>query len=369
MSFILFFAVLVVLILVHELGHFLVAKSFGIRVEEFGIGYPPRAFTLGTLKGTTYTINWLPFGGFVRIFGEQYDREYAPEERKEAFVHKSKMAQALVLLAGVGFNLLFAWLLFTSTLMMGAPTAIEESEAAGLDTHLIVSSVVVGSPADAAGLVAGDEIVGIQTKEATLDTLYPNSAAAFIQSEPGKVITISYIHDTTSGVVERVQVSPAHGVLVESPATPAVGIAMALVANQALPFFTALTQGFLNTIAALQTVSVGLFSFIVSTVTGSADWSQVAGPIGIAGLVGDASSVGFVYLLYFTAFISVNLAVINLLPLPALDGGRLLFIMIETIMRKPIGTRVSTAFNVIGFTLLIVLMVVVTYHDILRLFV
>ncbi|QSH39494.1 RIP metalloprotease RseP [Candidatus Kaiserbacteria bacterium] len=367
MSFILFVAILVILIVVHELGHFLVAKLFGIRVEEFGIGYPPRAFTIGTFGHTTYTINWLPFGGFVRIFGERHDEEYTDTERKQAFVHAPKIKQAAVLFAGILFNLVFAWFLFTLTLFMGAPTAIDESEAAGLETRLIVSSVVAGSPAGLAGLVAGDEIVAIETPKATLETLLPSEAATFIQERAGKQIALSYIRDSETQKIENVTVTPAHGVLNETPGTPAVGISMALVADKSLSFGEAIVGGFTTTVVALKTVTLGLGAFIVSAVTGNADWAQIAGPVGIAGLIGDASSVGIVYLLYFTAFISVNLAVINLLPLPALDGGRLLFVLIESITRRPINEKIGTVFNVLGFTLLILLMVVVTYHDVARL--
>ena len=368
MSAVLFIAVLVVLIVVHELGHFLVAKFFGIRVDEFGVGYPPRAFTLGTWAGTTYTINWLPFGGFVRIFGESHAQTYTPQEKKVAFVHKPRYAQALVLVAGVVFNLIFAWMLFTATLMIGAPTSISEADAAGKDTQLVISSVVSGSPADAVGLEAGDEIVGIESDGVALETLYPSTTAAFIQEHAGSSLTLTYIRDPKTDVVHTVSLTPAHGVLDETPGTPAVGVAMALVAEQSLSLFEALPAAFVATWNALKTVTVGILGFFAAAFTGTANWGEVAGPIGIAGLVGDASSVGFVYLLYFTAFISVNLAVINLLPLPALDGGRLVFIAIEAIRRKPISEKVATLLNVIGFTIIIVLMLIVSYHDILRLF-
>jgi regulator of sigma E protease len=368
MSIVLFIAVLVVLIVVHELGHFLVAKLFNIRVEEFGIGYPPRAFTIGVRGDTTYTLNWLPFGGFVRIFGERHSEDYSAKDEKVAFVHKSRPVQAAVLFAGVLFNLIFAWFLFTATLMMGAPTAIDEVDAAGEDTRLIVSSVVAGSPADSAGIAAGDEIVSVSSGEETLAELTPSNTAVFIQERPGERIVISYIRDPDARTVEDVQITPAHGVLNENPGTPAVGIAMALVADRSLPLGAALVQGFTGTLRALEVVTVGLVSFFASAATGSADWAQVAGPIGIAGLVGDASSVGIVYLLYFTAFISVNLAVINLIPIPALDGGRLLFLAIEAAMRKPIHEKIATTFNLVGFTLIIILMVVVTYYDIAKLF-
>ncbi|MAZ67480.1 hypothetical protein CL652_01780 [bacterium] len=367
MSIVLFIAVLVVLIVVHELGHFLVAKLFGIRVDEFGIGYPPRAFTIGKRGDTTYTINWLPFGGFVRIFGERHDQNYSAREIRQAFVHKSRFIQAAVLIAGVLFNFIFAWILFSTTLMMGAPTAIDEADAAGFDTRLIVSSIVPGSPADVAGLAAGDELVSMRTGDDSLEGMTPSQAARFIQERPGENVTIEYIRDTDTRTVENVQVSPAHGVLGDSPGTPAIGMAMALVADRSLPVWEALSQGLAGTFRAFEVVTVGLVGFFASAVTGAADWSQVAGPIGIAGLVGDASSVGIVYLLYFTAFISVNLAVINLIPLPALDGGRLLFVVIEAVRRKPISEKVATVFNFVGFTLIIALMVVVTYYDIAKL--
>ena len=368
MSFLLFIVVLVILIVVHELGHFFVAKWFGIRVDEFGIGYPPRAFTLGTFRKTTYTINWLPFGGFVRIFGESNNAAYSSQERKEAFVHKPRIVQAAVLFAGIAFNILFAWLLFSATLMLGAPTAIDEADAAGVPTRLIVSSVVVGSPASAAGIVPGDEIVALRADGESLGTLYPSAAAMFIQERGGEMLTLEYMRDAKTGETQSVRVTPAHGVLNESPGTPAIGMAMALVADQSLSLPAAMVEGFKNTVAAVYTVTVGLSTFLFAAVTGNADWSHVAGPIGIASLVGDASSVGLVYLLYFTACISVNLAIINLLPVPALDGGRLLFIAIEAIRRKPMSEKIANAVNVLGFTLLIVLMVVVTYHDIIRLF-
>lgn len=367
MSIVLFIAVLVVLIVVHELGHFLIAKLFRIRVDEFGIGYPPRAFTLGTHGDTTYTLNWLPFGGFVRIFGERHNRAYSSQEKEQAFVYKPRIVQAAVLAGGVVFNVLFAWLLFTATFLIGTPMTIDESEAAGVDTRLVVSSVIAGSPADVAGLVAGDEIVSLRSGEQTLADPTPETASAFIQARPGEDVVISYVRDLEARRVEAVRIIPAHGVLSESPGTPAVGIAMALVTDRALPLGEALTEGLTATAYALKAVTVGLLGFFASALTGTVDWAQVAGPIGIAGLVGEASSVGLVYLLYFTAFISINLAIINLLPLPALDGGRLVFVAIEALLRKPINERITTALNVVGFALIIFLMVVVTYHDILNL--
>ncbi len=371
MSVVLFIVVLVVLIVVHELGHFWVAKWFGIRVDEFGVGYPPRAVVLGRIKETLYTLNWLPFGGFVRIFGEQHDSSMTPEERQRAFIHKPRIVQAVVLAAGIVCNILFAWVLFTATLMLGAPTAIEENQLTpDTDARLIVSTVTVGSPAEVAGLQAGDEIVAVASDAEQLDTLVlvPSDVSAFIKAHAGDSIAITYERNNDDAVVTRtVDLAPAHGVLDATPGVPAVGIGMALVAERALPIHEALVSGFVETMTALANVTVGLTAFFMQAATGSVQWEQIAGPVGIAALVGDASTVGFVYLLYFTAFISINLAVINLLPLPALDGGRLLFVAIEAITNRPINYTVALALNVIGFGLIMLLMIVVTYHDIARL--
>tara|TARA_B100000745_G_scaffold58094_1_gene34425 strand:- start:17292 stop:18389 length:1098 start_codon:yes stop_codon:yes gene_type:complete len=364
MSFALFIGVLVILIVVHECGHFLVAKLFGIRVDEFGVGYPPRAFTLGRRGDTTYTLNWLPFGGFVKIFGERNDITYSEEEIKVAFTHKSKWIQAAVLVAGVVFNIMFAWVLFSATLMIGTPASIDEADAEGLETQLVISSVMAGTPANAVGLIAGDEIVGVYTSDAAVEELVPSETAAFIQRNAGEEIVLSYIR---SGEESTVALTPVHGVLERSPGTPAVGIAMTLVAEQSLSLVPAIVKGFSQTMYSLKNVTIGLGVFFGSIAKGTADWSQVAGPVGIAGLVGDASSVSFIYLLYFTAFISINLAIINLIPLPALDGGRLLFVAIEGITQKPINEGVATFLNVVGFSLIILLMIVVTYYDIVRL--
>lgn len=369
MTVVLFIAVLVLLIVVHELGHFFVAKFFGIRVDEFGIGYPPRAFVLGRFRETLYTVNWLPFGGFVRIFGERADDSIDAEQKKRAFVHKPRYVQAAVLLAGVVFNLLFAWILFSGALLFGAPTTISEQDYATYDdAKLIVSTVAVGSPAEIVGLTAGDEVLKLESGTDTLDTLTPSAAAAFIQAHAGETLTLTYERSEGEETIEReVRIIPVHGVLDATPGVPAVGIGMALIADRALPIHQAIASGFMQTIDTLALVTVGLLSFFGQAFTGHVDWNQVAGPVGIAALVGDASSIGFVYLLYFTAFISVNLAVINLIPLPALDGGRLLFVGIEAITRKPINEYVALSLNVIGFALIILLMILVTYHDIVRL--
>lgn len=366
MSFLLFIAVLVVLIVAHELGHFFMAKLFGVRVDEFGVGYPPRAFVLGTIGETTYTLNWLPFGGFVKIFGED-PIQVEPGEKKRAMCYKPKYVQILILMAGVLANVLLAWALFATALYSGAPVGVPEEDAAGKNTSLIISSVVAASPADAVGLKSGDIITNLTSGKDTLDTLMPSHAAKFIQTHPGKEVAVTFAR-RDNPEPQTVTLKPSHGVNDAIPGTPAIGIRMALVSSERVSLGEALRIGATTTVATCASVVVGLGQFITSTVTGTANWSSVAGPVGIAVLIGDASAIGFVYLLQFMAFISVNLAVINLIPVPALDGGRIVFVLFEALFRRPIPNAIAVGINAIGFAALIGLMLVVTYHDIARIF-
>ncbi len=233
------------LVIVHEVGHFSVAKFFGIRVDEFGLGYPPRAKKLFRWKGTDFTLNWLPFGGFVKIFGESPNEENV--NSKESFQNKNRGIQALVLFAGVFFNFLFAVFLL-----------------------VIVRASVV----------------------------------------EGLVTALSWTGETTK--------------------------ALLYLLSQAL--------------------------------IGRADLSAVTGPVGLVSLVGQVSGLGVDSLLTFTALISINLCLINLLPFPALDGGRLLFVGIEALTRKRIPARLFNALNTAGFALLIFLMILVTIQDVRNIF-
>ncbi len=364
-----FIAILVVLIVVHELGHFLTAKLFGIKVDEFGIGYPPRAAIFGKIGDTLYTLNWLPFGGFVRIYGEDDTIEYNEETAKVAFSQKPRIVQACVLSAGVVFNVIFAWMLFTAVLLLGAPSTVDEAKVidGSASARLVLTAVLPQSPAQEVGLTSGDEIVNITSKGHSVGHLVPSEVSAFIQDNVSRDIVISYKREGDDTIFKTIPFSAAHGVLKSSPGTPAIGISMALIGDSRLSFGEAAVRAGKQTVHTAYAVVVGLKGFFTTVVLGTADWSQIAGPVGLVSLVGDATSVGFVYLLYFIAFISVNLAVINLIPLPALDGGRLAILGIEAVIRRPLRNRVMSWINVIGFGGLILLMIIVTYHDIINL--
>lgn len=366
MTILTFLLVLVVLIFVHELGHFLAAKKFGIRVDEFGLGFPPKI--VGKKFGETeYTLNLLPIGGFVRIFGENpNDDSIRGPDASRSFVHVAKWKQAIVLVAGVTFNILFAWILFTSGFVFGMPTAVQDSEAHTVDNpRLLITQLLPEAPADQAGLKTSDEITAVYTPTERIDTnLTAGGVSDFIVNNADEQLTFEVIR---RGEAMSIAVTPQAEVIAEDPERKAVGMIMSLSGITSLPLHRALYEGARMTVDLLGAVTVGIISFLYDAVTFSADLTQVAGPVGIVGLVGDASALGFAFLITFTAFISLNLAVINLLPFPALDGGRLLFVLIEKIKGSPIKPSVANAFNTVGFALLILLMVAVTYKDILNL--
>lgn len=364
MSILIFFIVLFVLILVHEWGHFIVAKKTGMRVDEFGIGFPPKLFGF-KWHGTLYTLNLFPIGGFVRIYGENAEDAFNDAKTgkviQDSFTSKSKWAQAAVLVAGVTMNVLLAWVLFAFVFMVGVPTVVDESEATA-KAHLTITGLLAGSPAEEANIPIGAEIVRYGTGENI--ALTPNAFRAYTADQKVAPISITYI---ASGYEQTVIVTPKLGLIADNKDQPAVGIALALVENVRKPVGEALIEATKSTYNSLIAITVGLGSMFVDMAQMDADLSQVAGPIGIVGLVGDAAKFGFASVLLFTAMISLNLAVINMLPFPALDGGRLLFVAIEAVTRKPINPVWVGRLNAVGFLLLLVLMVAVTYSDISKL--
>ncbi len=355
MTILIFFLVLFVLILVHEWGHFIVAKKTGMRVDEFGIGFPPKLFGI-RWRDTEYTWNLFPIGGFVRILGENGD-DGAPSP--DSFGAKSKWAQAAVLVAGVTMNVILAWFLFFAVFLYGVPTIVDEGKESA-EAYMVVTGVLKGSPADEAGITVGSTVVGYGGADAALT---PSAFKSYTQNENNNVVTLRTEAD---GTEKAFQVTPVKGLVSDTPDAQAVGISLALVETVSRPLPTAFVDATKTTYASLVGITVGMGSLIVDIFQRDADLSQVAGPIGIVGLVGDAAEFGITSLLMFTAMISLNLAVINLLPFPALDGGRLVFVGLEALMRKPVNPVWMARINTVGFLLLLVLMVLVTINDITK---
>jgi regulator of sigma E protease len=360
---ILLVVILGVLIFVHELGHFLIAKKSGIRVDEFAIGFPPKLWSFER-NGTKYSINLIPFGGFVKIFGENIDDEALDPNRKDSFLNKSKLTQAAVLIGGVLFNVIFAYILISISLMAGFPSIITDANAGKIsDSRIVVIGILPDSPAQKAGIEAGDQILGIVKGENVL-----NESEITI-SRVQEIISAGDVGEITldlrrNGDDRKVSLNTESGIISDKQA---IGISMERIGILKFPFFKALWEGFKLTGQTIKEVAVGLFKLIATAVVGKGSLDDVAGPVGIVGLVDSARNFGFYYLLTFTAFISLNLAVLNILPLPALDGGRLFIILIEVIIRRPIKSAVVNWINGIGFALLILFMIAITVNDILRL--
>lgn len=365
MPLFLFFIILLVLVLVHEFGHFIVAKKSGIRVDEFGFGFPPKLF--GVKKGETeYTFNALPLGGFVKIYGENPDEEsIAGPESSRSLVNRPKYIQAAVLAAGVFFNFLLAWFLLSAGFVSGLPTSVgvDLNNANVSSLSLTITGTLAGSPAEMSGLKTGDKIIFISSGVETLKEVNVQTMEDFIANHGGKEISISYKRGAQANTVSLI---PKTGV-VEGKA--AIGISMDMIGILKLPIHKALWAGLKLTGSLIGDTAASLFNLLKDAVVGHANISSLTGPIGLVGAVGDAEHLGFVYLLSLAALISINLGIINLIPFPALDGGRLFFLLIEWIKGSRINPKVANILNAVGFSLLIILMLVVTYHDVVRLFV
>ncbi len=365
MTIILFLVVLAVLIFVHELGHFWVAKKSGIRVDEFAIGFPPKIFSW--VRGETkYSINLIPFGGFVKIHGENPDEEsMTGADSARSFVNAKKWKQICVLVAGIAMNIIFAWILISISFMFGSLVPVGEGIDNGYskyitNSHVVITSVLADSPAEKSGLKQGDKLVAVEY--VTGEDLNTTKVRELIENSTDIQIKITY--ERESKIFETNAIAETS--LPEN--RKVIGIYMENVGIVKLNLFLALWEGGKLTITTFKQVAFGLGSFLLQAMRGQGDFSQVSGPVGIVGLVGDAAHFGLAYFLGFVAFISLNLAVINLIPFPALDGGRIFFIVIEAIIRKPIKPKIANTLNAIGFLILISLMLVITYRDILKFF-
>lgn len=364
MSILIFILILAVLIVVHEYGHFIFAKKWGVRVDEFGLGYPPRAKTLFKRKGTIFTLNWIPFGGFVKIFGESATEEpLTEEEKKVSLVGKSKFAQGTIMFAGPLFNFIFAWMIILATILIGLPSAATEDNREFIrDVKTVIVDVLPNSPAEIAGIEVGDQVRGISFNENTFLPVQDINIAEELKKSNTEVVLLEITKNKETSIKE---INLADFTV---DGEKKIGIGFQEVGIYEPPFFRGFVESFHVTGKMIKDIAFGLVNLVIDAFKGQADVSSLTGPVGIVALVGDASNLGFVYLLTFIALISINLGVINLVPFPALDGGRILFLVIEAIIRRPINSKISTALNSIGFLILITLMLFITFRDVVRLF-
>lgn len=360
MSILLFIVILALLILVHECGHFIAAKRAGIRVDEFGLGFPPRLWSK-KFGETVYSLNTFPIGGFVKIFGENPDEESMHgKDSSRSFVHAPKFIQAWVIVAGIIFNILFACVLITVGFMIGLPYSADDARYGSRVTgaELVITQVFPKSPAESAGVKAGDKIIALYATGDVLEKPTTTLTQQFVAKH--SEFTLAYKRGTE---MVTTTMHPNDGFVA---GRRAMGVAMDNAGILKLPVHQALYAGVLTTASLTWGTMVGILDFFKKIFIGQADFSEVAGPVGIVGVVGDSVALGFVHVLMLTAIISLNLAVINLLPFPALDGGRLFFILIEVIKGSPIKPVIANTANGIGFIILILLMIAVTYSDIAK---
>lgn len=367
-----FFAVLSLLVLVHEWGHFIVARKFGVKVDEFGLGLPPRIF--GFFKNeqgkwefvgmrskkvapkTIWSLHLIPLGGFVKIRGEEGGSQNDPT----SFVSKKVWQRILIISAGVTMNILLAIVLLSIGLAVGSPQVIDNDNiskwATVGDTQIRVTTVLEDSPAQQAGIESPDAIISVDGQVVT-------SIEQLQGLFEGKLDQSLEVVVERNGEQVLTQVTPI--ILTE---TDKVGMGVALVQTGfvSYPWYIAPVFGVIETFKMIGAILFGFF-FIIKTLLFSGEMvGEVYGPIGIAGLIGDAARLGFLYLMQFTAILSIIIAVINFLPFPALDGGRIVFLVIEGIRGKPVNQKIENTVHNVGFALLMILILVVTYNDIAR---
>jgi regulator of sigma E protease len=360
LTIIVFILILGILIFAHELGHFISAKKSGVKVEEFGFGFPPRIFAFK--KGeTTYSLNLFPVGGFVKIFGEERGDKISTSKR--AFYNRPAWQRAIILFAGVFMNFLLAAVFFSIVHGIGTPGMVEKGqEASYRNIQVQIIEIAKNSPAEKAGIKIGDSILGISFNQEVVQIKEVEDVQNFIASHIGEEITFSLKTGNeifSKNIVPRPNPPQGEG---------AIGIAMAKTGLISYPWYTAIIKGF-ETAGKMIVIMIGLFWLLIKTLILKGTMiGEIAGPIGIYSLTSQFVKLGLVYVLQFAAILSINLAIINVLPFPALDGGRLLFLLIEKIKGKPIKFKTERLANSIGFAILILLMIVITFRDIIKLF-
>jgi len=372
-TIVVFLLVLSVLVFVHELGHFMTAKKFGVGVSEFGFGFPPRIAgfykdqnnkwqkvvggkDVTDAKDTVYSVNYIPLGGFVKIKGENGD----DATDKDSFASRPIWQRFLILVAGVTMNVILAMVLFSIGYMIGLPSSADNLPKSAIvtQTNVQILDVSKDSPAAKAGIIAGDDILKVNNQSVKNETEVQDMITAAGTAQ----LSLGVQH---LGQYKNVYVTPTWS---KDYNKNIVGISMSSAALVRYPWYLAIWYGCKDALIYLWLIIVSFGLLIKSLFGGASMAGQVAGPIGIATITGQAARMGFSYLLQFAALLSLNLAVINFIPFPALDGGRAVFLLVEKIKGRPVKKEVEAVMHNIGFALLMLLVLVVTFKDILKFF-
>ena len=380
---IIFLLVLSILVFAHESGHFFTARRFGVKAEEFGFGFPPRAIgwykningkwrkivgnasveSLETStdknlrpgkKQTIYSLNWLPLGGFVKIKGQDGEEK----DNSDSFAAKKIWKRIIILSAGVVMNIILAWLLFSVAYLIGLPQTTDSLGKGAITSNakVVIAEVIPGSAAETAGLKVNDYILEVDGQRIKTE----KDLQDLIAVRGGKEVNLLV---ERNNINENLKVLPK-----DNGGRATMGVAIFSAALVRYPFLYAFWEGAKTTIFVLGQIFVAFYGLFKSIFAGQSVIDQFAGPVGIAKITGQAARLGINYLLQFGALLSLNLAVINILPIPALDGGRILFLLIEKIRNKPLKKEIEAWIHNIGFFLLIALMLFITYREIVKLF-
>ncbi len=344
LSILLFIFILGFLVLIHEFGHFLAAKAFGITVKEFGLGLPPRAWGR-KIGGTIYSLNWIPVGGFVSIEGED-DQSLA---KPGSFASVNRFKRAVVLSAGVVMNFLLGVVLFSVIFVQGIQVPTDKVR---------VDYVSAGSPAQTSGIKAGDDIVAAAgTKVTSVQELQQ-----IIQSHLGVPLALTLEEQRTERTVTLTpRANPPAG-------EGAVGVALGVeTEKKSYPIYQAPVEGTKYALHVLGTTVSYLVTSIAAIPSGTSKiGEQVSGPVGIAYVTYRIVQIDPGFLLQLVALLSLSLALMNVLPLPALDGGRLAFVLLSALFRRDFYPRLERIIHQVGLLLLLAIFVVITYNDLVR---
>lgn len=329
-----------IVVIIHEGGHFLGAKFFKVYVEEFGIGFPPRLIGK-KIKETIYSLNWFPFGGFVKIYGLDHSGEHSNFGIERSFSHQNIFKRIAIIIAGILINFIAAWLLISIVFSVGAPQSV------------LITDVVKNGLADKAGILKNDQFVDFKSIKDFI---------SFIEANKGKEISLDVKRDKEQLSVKikpRVSVPEGEGNL---------GVLLVDIGTPKLGLFQSIWEGLKTTIYNTGMIFAGLGKLFLMIFKGENVINNFIGPVGIVNMAFETSKLGFVYFLNIFSLISLNLAVLNLIPFPGLDGTWLVFFILEKIRGKAVKARTMLLVNNLGFLFLVFLSLVIMAKDVMNLF-
>ncbi|PLX68519.1 MAG: RIP metalloprotease RseP [Denitrovibrio sp.] len=340
-----------VLIFIHELGHFLFAKKSGVLVEKFSIGFGPKLYSK-TVGETEYALSAIPLGGFVKMYGESLDAEVDESLKNRSFAHKPLKDRFAIVLAGPVFNFILAIFIYTLIFMVGTPRFLAS-----------VGGLIDGAPAQAAGIMDGDVITALNGNEMK----YWDEMSLYISENPGERLSFRI---ERAGQILNIDVVPEivvdKNVFGEEIKVGRIGIKRGDMTEtvRVLNPFKALSQGVEQTYKVSELMVMGVVKIFQKVVPAD----SLGGPIMIVKMAKDSAETGIISFLSFMAIISINLGILNLLPIPVLDGGHLMFFTMEAIIRRPVSIKIREYANMAGLSLLLFVMFFAFYNDIMRFF-